>query len=77
MKLLQMSGCDVACSLAPTQADHTHCSSSQNGGCNNDDKHLAKRDLNQFTEKEKNRKYSLGTVHNCMCERISVGSTHQ
>lgn len=23
MKLLQMSGCGVACSLAPSQADHT------------------------------------------------------
>lgn len=46
MKLLQMSGCGVACSLAPSQADHTlHCSCRrQNGGCESGDKRQPKRE---------------------------------
>lgn len=61
MKLLQMSGSDVACSLALSQADHTHCSSRQNGGCSvGDDERQTKRRLNQFI-KIIASKESLGT----------------
>lgn len=53
MKLLQMSGCDVGCILAPSQTDHTHCGSRQNGGYNSNDKSQAKRDLDQFTQENR------------------------
>lgn len=37
MKLLQMGGYDVACSLAQSQADRTRCKSRQDGGYMSDD----------------------------------------
>lgn len=66
MKLLQMSGCDVSCSLALSQADHTHCSSRQNGGYNGNNERPAKRDLDQFAEKTARSDDGLENACDCV-----------
>lgn len=62
MKLLQMGGYDVACSLALSQADRTRCKSRQDGSYMSDDEQPTKRDCDQFKKK---------TARNCVCAPCS------
>lgn len=73
MKLLQMGGYDVACSLAPSQADRTRCKSRQDGGYMSDDEQPTKRDRDQF--KKKIARNCVCIVQQCKC--ISACNTHQ
>lgn len=71
MKLLQMSGYNVACSLALSQADRTLGSSRQNGSCDINDERQANRNLHHFIKKMA-KKDGLGTVCNCVREKWCV-----
>lgn len=65
MKLLQMGGYDVACSLALSQADRTRCKSRQDGGYMSDDEQSTKRDRDQF--KKKISRNCVCAVQQCKC----------